>query len=1037
MAGNNNRDVRLNIGVATSGLDQVQALGDSIEGIGEAGSAAAPAAARLAAELTAAEAATRRFRETEAAARSEAGQQKRTLDDQRDALARLRAESDKATRATDEFKAAERAQRLAVIDARAALRDKQETVRQAASATRDAIAAEQGLTRQLGQTTAALRAQGQQASATAAQQDAATRGLSEGLRGVGDQLRTIQGLAVAALGGSLLGGVAGEVAQTADAYANLAARIRLVTGEGAAFESAFGGVFEVAQRTGTAVEETGNLFVRIAQAGRALGVSQQQALALTESIGQATQLSGASAQASSASIAQFVQALQSGVLRGEEFNSVMEQNPRLAQALAAGLSVTTGELRKLAEAGSLTSSTVIGALQGQSAALQAEFEQLPATIGRSVQALSNAWTQYVGEVDKANGVSSIAAQAIQALAANLDTLGALLYSAGKAALAYQALKLAATFTGIGTAARTAAVEIAAVTAAQTASGVAGAGAAAGVGKFGAALAGLRAFTLIGIATNFQEIGTAIGEGTAKLFGYGKALENLEIAQRADEQAARASAAARAQLAQQTALAADQALGLDAASRKLIGSFAEVTTKGGTTTEALEKVSKALELGDISGITSAGAALDALAVRGQLSAQQVREAWVAGLKAIDLGTFEAQARAAFDGSEQGARRLKAALDGIATESLRRAGTSAEELASGFSAAATSAINDVDALAKSLDSLGVTGDDAGRALAAALNKATDAAGTERAVRAVVARFEELGKQGRLSGEEIAAGLEKARQKLDNLQPGIRSLDDALRAFGLKSKTQLDETAANFASAWERIRTSTTTSLADKARAFETYRQAAVAANGGVESSEIRVTAEMLRMQGAATTTGDVIERSMDRAGQRVAALGERIAQTAGQIAKSNKLAADGGENQSVLTKGTVSYDDNTGLDSLLSKKKAGTLDEGDEATARATLAAAKATLDSLRAAQQVNAGAITSGVVPQVEGYVRVAQQILDEVLQAKGNQSKSAAGSSGGGGRTVNINLNGRRTSIGVDSAADARALEELLRQLGDAAGRSG
>jgi tape measure domain-containing protein len=94
------------------------------------------------------------------------------------------------------------------------------------------------------------------------------------------------------------------------------------------------------------------------------------------------QLSGASASASDAAITQLIQGLQSGVLRGEEFNSVMEQAPRLAQALAAGLGVTTGQLRAMAQAGELTAKTVITSLQSQSAALQDEFTSFARTDGK-------------------------------------------------------------------------------------------------------------------------------------------------------------------------------------------------------------------------------------------------------------------------------------------------------------------------------------------------------------------------------------------------------------------------------------------------------------------------------------------------------------------------------------------------------------------------------------------------------------------------------------------------------------------------------
>ncbi|MDP1533917.1 MAG: tape measure protein, partial [Rubrivivax sp.] len=276
------------------------------------------------------------------------------------------------------------------------------------------------------------------------------------LEGLGDQFRKLQSLAAIGIGGGVFGSLVRDVSQTAEAYTNLAARVKLVTGEGAAFDEAFQGVFDVATRTNTAVEETGTLFVRLAEAGKQIGVSQRDALALTESINQAVQISGGSADSAKAAITQLIQGLQSGVLRGEEFNSVMEQSPRLATALAEGLGVTTGELRKMAQQGQLTSETVIGALQGQSAAVAREFEKLPPTVGKSLQNLSTEWTRYVGEVDKANGISQAAATAILALARNLDTVGGLLLDVGQGAAALAAINLAKHFLGMAQSAAAAA-----------------------------------------------------------------------------------------------------------------------------------------------------------------------------------------------------------------------------------------------------------------------------------------------------------------------------------------------------------------------------------------------------------------------------------------------------------------------------------------------------------------------------------------------------------------------------------------------------
>ena len=180
---------------------------------------------------------------------------------------------------------------------------------------------------------------------------------------ISTQLQSIQNIATAALGGSYVGGLAKSVAETADQFRNLEARIKLATGEGPQFQAAFAGVQQIALRTNTALDETGALFARLVSAGREAGQSaqaaQQNALDLAETINQAIQLSGASADASKAAVTQLIQGLQGGVLRGEEFNSVMEQAPRLAQALANGLGVTTGELRKMAEQGALTSDVVM------------------------------------------------------------------------------------------------------------------------------------------------------------------------------------------------------------------------------------------------------------------------------------------------------------------------------------------------------------------------------------------------------------------------------------------------------------------------------------------------------------------------------------------------------------------------------------------------------------------------------------------------------------------------------------------------------
>lgn len=96
-----------------------------------------------------------------------------------------------------------------------------------------------------------------------------------------------------------------------------------------------------------------------------LGGEQKDALTITESISQALRISGASGTEAQSSLLQVGRALASGVLRGEELNSVVQNSRRLAQALAAGVNVPIARLRKLAEEGRLTVDVVVYALMSQ------------------------------------------------------------------------------------------------------------------------------------------------------------------------------------------------------------------------------------------------------------------------------------------------------------------------------------------------------------------------------------------------------------------------------------------------------------------------------------------------------------------------------------------------------------------------------------------------------------------------------------------------------------------------------------------------
>lgn len=235
------------------------------------------------------------------------------------------------------------------------------------------------------------------------------------------------GVALAALG---IGLGLKQLADIADSYTALSTRIKITVGDTGDFVKAMAGVQQVAIATNSNMEGTAQLFVKINDAGKEMGLSQQQALDLTKTINQAIQTGGGAAASTDAALRQFIQSLQSGVFRGEEFNSVAEQAPGLLKAIAQGLGVTTGELRKMASEGQLTASTTLKAIQKQGAAVQEEFNKFPITIGNALQRVATQWQVLIGQIDQASGTSKNVAAWIASLADNLGSLKTILNDVG-------------------------------------------------------------------------------------------------------------------------------------------------------------------------------------------------------------------------------------------------------------------------------------------------------------------------------------------------------------------------------------------------------------------------------------------------------------------------------------------------------------------------------------------------------------------------------------------------------------------------------
>ncbi|MDC4876155.1 tape measure protein [Acinetobacter baumannii] len=237
--------------------------------------------------------------------------------------------------------------------------------------------------------------------------------------------KSMDGLSVAtrALAGYMAGLVTvGAAISKMDAYTGLQNRLKLVTNNQAELNKATEDTFRIAQKTYSAWDSVLQVYQRFSDNAKTLNLTMDDTARLTETVSKAVAISGASAEAADAALVQFGQALASGTLRGEELNSVMEQTPALAKAIAQGMGITVGELRSVAAEGKITSQEIVKALKNVQNDVDALFAKTDITIGQSLTLLNNEITKFVGEAGQGSGAAQALSGSIQVLAENLESI---------------------------------------------------------------------------------------------------------------------------------------------------------------------------------------------------------------------------------------------------------------------------------------------------------------------------------------------------------------------------------------------------------------------------------------------------------------------------------------------------------------------------------------------------------------------------------------------------------------------------------------
>ncbi|EGT4508962.1 phage tail tape measure protein [Cronobacter sakazakii] len=176
----------------------------------------------------------------------------------------------------------------------------------------------------------------------------------------------------------------------------------------------------IASQTGNSLSDTERLWETLTSALKETGATNSQILSLTDTLQKIGTIGGSSAEEMSNALRQFGQSIAGGVVRAEEFNSILEQMPELARQIAAGLGISIGQLRQRMLEGKLTAQDALNAIQKQSESVNAEFDKMPVSVDRAKNSLDVAFKNAISDLNQAIGLTSTLAGLMQNVADNLN-----------------------------------------------------------------------------------------------------------------------------------------------------------------------------------------------------------------------------------------------------------------------------------------------------------------------------------------------------------------------------------------------------------------------------------------------------------------------------------------------------------------------------------------------------------------------------------------------------------------------------------------
>lgn len=203
----------------------------------------------------------------------------------------------------------------------------------------------------------------------------------------------------------------------------LRVKIKMLTGDAEAAGRVFDGLKKISKETGQSLKDTGELWQGLAISLKNTSATEGQLLNLVGTIQKMGALGGASAEQMSNSMRQFRQSIDGGVLRAEEFNSLLENTPTIVQTMARHMGLSMGQFRAEMLDGKITAERMVNAIQAATQETNEKFAQLPRTSGKAINELKVEVMGLVEQLDDLFGISDGVVTAIDLITGGVEGLG--------------------------------------------------------------------------------------------------------------------------------------------------------------------------------------------------------------------------------------------------------------------------------------------------------------------------------------------------------------------------------------------------------------------------------------------------------------------------------------------------------------------------------------------------------------------------------------------------------------------------------------